>query len=110
MEDKKRTLAECEELYRRRRMSERPGRDTDSLLQSLGNIGHRVRCSHAGQCADARGGDDLTRVDRDWESRSRASDQMLNSSIVIRNSDHEIPFEVFGPHNGVLPPAVHATR
>jgi hypothetical protein len=29
---------------------------------------------------------------------------------VIRNSDHEIPFEVFGPHNGVLPPAVHATR
>lgn len=38
MEDERRTLAEWEELYRRRRMSERPGRDTDSLLQSLGGL------------------------------------------------------------------------
>jgi hypothetical protein len=43
VEDERRTLAEWEELYRRRRMSERPGRDTDSLLQSLGNIGHGDR-------------------------------------------------------------------
>jgi hypothetical protein len=35
VKDERRTLAEWEELYRRRRMSERPGRDTDSLLQSL---------------------------------------------------------------------------
>jgi hypothetical protein len=35
VEDERRTLAEWEELYRRRRMSERPGRDTDSLLQRL---------------------------------------------------------------------------
>jgi hypothetical protein len=81
VEDERRTLAEWEELYRRRRMSERPGRDRDSLLQSLGNIGHGDQCSHAGQCADARPGDDLTRVDRDWESRSRVSDQMLEFSI-----------------------------
>jgi hypothetical protein len=44
VEDERMTLAEWEELYRRRRMSERPGRDTDSVLQSLGNIGHRDRC------------------------------------------------------------------
>src|SRR5919107_5342998 len=38
VEDEKRTLAEWEELYRRRRMSEQPGRDTESLLQSLGGL------------------------------------------------------------------------
>jgi hypothetical protein len=43
VEDKRRTLAEWEELYRRRRMSERPGRDTDSLLQSLGGLEGMLR-------------------------------------------------------------------
>jgi hypothetical protein len=38
VEDEKRTLAEWEELYRRRHMSERPELDTDSLLQSLGGL------------------------------------------------------------------------
>jgi hypothetical protein len=51
VEDERRTLAEWEKLSQRRRMSERPGRDTDSLLQSLGNIGHGVQCSEAGRCA-----------------------------------------------------------
>jgi hypothetical protein len=43
VEDEGRTLAEWEELYRRRRTSERPGRDTDSLLQSLGGLEGMVR-------------------------------------------------------------------
>ena len=68
MEDERRTLAEWEELYRRRRMSERPGRDTDSLVQSLGGLEGMLRMladpSNTVAAVTAGGGRRATRLGR----------------------------------------------
>jgi hypothetical protein len=52
VEDERRTFAEWEELYRRRRMSERPGRDLGHGVRCCRDIGHRDRCCRGWSVTD----------------------------------------------------------